>query len=142
MVVLSLAMIACESPSKPEVDAPLPNFSKGALRSSATGSGQFKTAESGLRSFGFSALELGNVVSGAFAGHNQTSDRSVQGIVTCFIIDGNQAWIGGTIEQFTPGPGPNVTADAGFRVADLGRAGRPNPDAEPVNDNGTLYGIN
>ena len=132
MLVLSVAMVGCESPSVTEVD--VASFAKGALKSSATGSGQFLHPIGGaLRSFGFSALETGGEVTGAFAAHNQRNGRSGHGLVTCFTIGGggNEAWIGGTLKGFLPGL-PNITVDVGFRVEDNGRASRNSPTPDRI----------
>ncbi len=132
MLVLPVALIGCESASAPEVDT-LPSFS-GAHKSPAKGIGQFEALDGDLWSFGFSTLELGSspvgmVVPGAFAAHNQTTGLRVQGVVTCFTISGNQAWIGGIVAQPIPGPVPNVNVrPVGFRVIDNGTAGSPSAD--------------
>ena len=117
--------------SEPEVGPPPPRGNhiqgvpdRGPVASSVTGSGTFRTPGGLLRTFSFNALDQRGTGSGATTENAvvvgqfdlQTfDDRHFHGIITCFVIVGNGAFIGGQVRQATPFP---VTQEVGFFVED------------------------
>ena len=105
VVLCSAALlVACEPVSEPEVGSPIPTLhqERGPVASSVVGSGNY-LVNGQLRNFSFTALEIGGLVDGQFQLFNRAFDFRVHGIVTCFLLIGNEAVIGGTVTQSTTG---------------------------------------
>ena len=91
----------------------------------ATGSGQF-TQGGEWRTFSFNGKVLSNgEVRGEFQVNNRAVDAKAHGTVTCLAVDGNQAFVGGIIDN-TTAPLPNPGAY--FRVIDNGEGNAAAPD--------------
>ncbi len=92
---------------------------RGPVASSVVGGGQV-LVNSVLRKFSFTALdqrrsEEAATVVGQFDMFDPTTGGRVHGIVTCFLIDGNGARVGG---QVTQPPPANGVVEVGFQVVD------------------------
>lgn len=84
--------------------------SHGPVVMKANGSGHTWTgADNLLRSFSFSALKHADgYVTGQFQLNNRAKDVAAQGSVTCLVIVGNQAWVGGVVEQVRAGESTSI----------------------------------
>ena len=129
MLVLSVAMVGCESPSATEEATLPPQLShvpdnpqnRGSVSSSVTGNATFLVMGQ-RRHISFTALDQRTgpgdaTVVGQFQVNGGSSGR-VHGIITCFLINGNEAFIGGQI--FLKGGG---VLERAFRVVDNGPSG-------------------
>ena len=123
-LLCTAALVACESASEPEVSPlppqlghSIPHPDRGSVSSSVVGGGQV-LVDGQRRNFSFNALdqrfgELATVV-GQFQMFDPTTGERVHGIITCFMIIGdNEAVVGG---QVFPRAGGVV--EVGFRVVD------------------------
>ncbi len=118
------ALVACQSASEPEV-GPLPpqlahedfpHPDRGSVSSSVVGGGQV-FVDGQRRNFSFNALDQrfpqGATVVGQFEMFDPTTSERVHGIITCFMIIGdNEAVVGGQVFL------PTEVVEVGFRVVD------------------------
>jgi hypothetical protein len=104
---------------------------RGSVEESVTGSGSMTAAAGDWRTFSFTAQRYAN---GIVAGQWQLVRRQVgnaadsksHGVVSCFSIVGNQAWVGG---YATSGMNSAPTNGVAWRVADNGEGKKaPSPD--------------
>ena len=109
--------------SEPEVGPPPPRLGharphRGSVSSSIIGDGEFLNPAGMLRTFSFTALDQrgpgGATVVGQFD-LKTAAGGHFHGIITCFVIEGNVAWIGAQLTQAPPFP---VVAEIGFQVID------------------------
>jgi len=95
------------------------------------------TINGGLQTYSFSAIQGPNGVSGHFTNDSRAQDVIFQGDVTCLVINGNEAIIGGIITHITPNSDPFWFQFLGqpfvLRVVDNGE-GAPDP-VDLVSDN-------
>ena len=140
LIVLTISMfliISCNNSDQvlnpSENDASTINvdgFGKGAVTQSVSGSGNFTDANGDFRTFSFNAkLHADGSVSGQWERVNHrenASESKSHGVVTCFTIDGNQAWLGGyaTSGVFSDAPNNEVY----WRVMDNGQGNNSDPD--------------
>ncbi len=125
-LLCSAALVACEPVSAPEFDVPDPSFGKGRVVQSVTGSGSFAvvTQQGDWRTFAFTARRHAD---GSVAGQwerirrqpGNASGTKSHGIVTCFTIIGNQAFLGGFATSGLFSTPPNN--ESAFRVVDNGQ---------------------
>jgi hypothetical protein len=95
---------------------------KGQVEESVMGSGSFTTAEGAWRSFTFSARRYSDgTVDGQWERitrpNGNASDSKSHGVVTCFAMEGNQAWLGGFA---TSGSYDDFNDGVAWRVVDNG----------------------
>ena len=105
-------------------------FGKRAVVQSVSGSGNFTDANGDFRTFSFNAkLHTDETVSGQWERVNHrenASESKSHGKVTCFTIDGNQAWLGGYATSGVLSEAPNN--EVGWRVVDNGQDNNADPD--------------
>lgn len=134
-VGLLMALACADSVTEPGADPLAPAFSAshGRVVQSVTGSGSFvvPTQEGDWRTFAFTARRYDD---GTVAGQWQrirredgnAADSKSHGVVTCFTIDGDAAWIGGYATTGLFSDPPNN--ETGFRVVDNGQGANADPD--------------
>ncbi len=127
-----IGMGACDTMTEPTgEEAPAPRFSQGPVVQSVTGSGNFHFQGDFVRIFTDVAQLLAD---GSVRGQWERANPGVpgggatksHGVVTCFTIIGNQAWLGGyaTSGNFSTPPDNEV----GWRVVDNGQGANSPPD--------------
>ena len=103
---------------------------KRAVTQSVSGSGNFTDGNGDFRTFSFNAkLHADGTVKGQWERVNHkenASESKSHGVVTCFTIDGNQAWLGGYATSGLYSETPNN--EVGWRVVDNGQGNNANPD--------------
>ena len=125
-VVAALAALGCDPTATTEIDAP--QFRKGPVIESVTGSGHFTDSNGNIRTFTMSAKRLsdGSVIGqwervNHLGGGSEAAAKS-HGVVTCFTnIDGDSVLMGGyaTSGAFSTPPNNEVR----WQVADNGPGG-------------------
>ena len=130
-------MVGCESPSATSPSATevasLASVqdhpqNRGSVSTSITGSGSFTDGDGGdQQTFAFTALDqrtgdMDATVVGQFE-VNRGSVGHRHGNITCFLIEGNQAFIGGQVFGL-----PGGVREYGFRVVDNGQGKNAPPD--------------
>ena len=99
---------------------------------SARGSGHFHIGEA-LRTFAFTAKSRGDgTAQGQFQIHNRSIPAKDHGTVTCLVVDGNQAWIGGVITHSTVPE--RIGLGRVWRVIDNGEGSGSPPDQVTISD--------
>jgi hypothetical protein len=113
-----------ESSNSPTGDV---SFAKNAVIESVTGSGHFTRDYPAWRTFSMNARKKADgTVEGRFQVNNHGVPSYAKGIITCFTIVGNQAWIGGIIEKSNS---PDlIGTQRGWRVVDNGEGVNFPPD--------------
>ncbi len=98
-------MFACDTATSPELNTPTPDFGKGRVIQSVTGSAHI-TSGGQLRTLSFTARRHADgTVSGEWQRFTRNLGSLAHGDITCFTIIGNQAWLGGVVERTTTVPG-------------------------------------
>ena len=97
----------------------------GGVVAAATGSGQVDFGD-GLRTFSFTATATATGVSGQAQVDNRASGTRAHMVLSCLVVRGATAYIGGTVDQSTK-PGL-VGAPVLFAVQDLGEGAGAPPD--------------
>lgn len=130
---LSVALLACEADSESplNVDSDGLELSAGPVVQSVSGSGSFVAPQGDWRTFAFNARRYAD---GRVAGQwerirrqpGNASGTKSHGIVTCFTIVGNQAFIGGNTTSGLLSTPPNN--ENGWRVVDNGQGANSPPD--------------
>ncbi len=97
-VAIALAVVACtDTPTAVETDLE-PQFGKGEVVQSATGSGHFRLNDGSLRTFTASArLHADGSVSGQSQLNNRSAGAKVHTSIDCLFIDGNLAIMSGVV---------------------------------------------
>lgn len=121
-----VALVACENTVEPEPNDLGVSFARNPVDQSATGSGSFTvvTQQGDWRTFSFTARRRAD---GSVAGQwerirrqdGNAADSKSHGVVTCFTIIDNQAWIGGFATSGLFSTPPNN--GSAFRVVDNGQ---------------------
>jgi len=102
---------------------------KGPVLQSVTGSGQLNRPIGVVqwRTFSMNArMYSDGTVGGMFQVNNHGPGPYAKGSITCFSIDGNQAWLGGIVEK-SDIPGL-IGSVRGWRVVDNGEGANSSPD--------------
>ncbi len=124
-LICAAAIVGCEPVSEPDYVATSPNFGRGPVVESASGSGSFIVDPPGdRRTFSFTAKRFAD---GSVEGQwerirrqdGNAADSKSHGVVTCFTIIGNQAWVGGMATSGVASDPPNN--ETAFRVVDNGQ---------------------
>ena len=108
-LLLATLVVACEPVSEPEYVVGEPSFARGRVLESVTGSGHFSVEADGYwRTFSFTARRYADgTVKGRWQGAIHDGSASTgQGVVTCFTIVENEAWLGG---YYLDGHGPHAS---------------------------------
>ena len=118
----SLVILAgCRSPTEPGTNLS-PDFAKSpnAPVNSASGGGTVDVP-AGRSTYAFHASVNGaGIVSGGFEIHFSSTDANVHGDVTCFVVDGNQAWFGGVVTRSSDETLVAVGSELVWRAIDNG----------------------
>ncbi len=129
VTVFSFAgLLGCESATQPEVGTPNLAVARGVVES-VSGLGLY-TDGGAKRTWSFTAVKHADgTVRGEFEGLNRSLGTGTHGHgdVICFTIVGNEAWLGGVIEQNPSNPN-RVGLEFGWRVVDNGQGGGAPPD--------------
>jgi len=126
--VLILIFIGCEENTvNPDVNDNN-NLRLEKVVEKVTGSGHFTTADGDLRTFSFTARKNEVGVDGRWVRVRRVDGVNVhsQGVVTCFTIIGDQAWLGGYATQGLLSEPPNN--EVAWRVVDNGQGNNSPPD--------------
>ncbi len=132
---VALFLLACEGTSDSSTAPDLTvQYARGAAAESVTGSGHFHTDPGQWRTFSFAATKAGDgSVQGTyhFRIHDEQGTGSrIWGRVTCFVIEGNEAWVAGIVRK--AGNPNNEGTPQGFHVVDNGQGGDALPDQVTV----------
>jgi hypothetical protein len=95
---------------------------------SATGAGHF-TVSGELRTFSFTALQHADgTVDGQYELFSRVSGTRLHGNVTCLVIVGNHAWVGGIQDHGSDDTANPPGGENGFQTVDNGEGANDPPD--------------
>ncbi|MHC4709092.1 MAG: hypothetical protein ACYTA3_01335 [Planctomycetota bacterium] len=129
-LAIGLALVGCETTSEP-TDSPQPNFAvNSGVTQSVTGSGHYWwTHPAGWTAWRTSTFTAQMKADGSVKGRFQVNNHGqtwMKGVITCFTIVDNTAWLGGVVEK---SDNPDVVGqNRGFRVADNREGNNAPPD--------------
>jgi hypothetical protein len=100
----------------------------GPVVQSATGAGHF-TISGELRTFSFTALKYADgSVQGQYELDSRVSGTKIHGNVTCLVVVGNHAWVGGVQDHSSDNTAFPPGGENGFQTVDNGEGANAPPD--------------
>ena len=135
LIAFATAVSACaerDDPTAPQAAAPAPQtVAAGAVLASVRGSGHIKRPDGTARIF---TLEAAKFADGRVIGTytlemtGPETPTRVKGNITCLVVDGSSAYIGGDVNRFDANPFPTVPGGMAVEIIDNGEGAGADPD--------------
>lgn len=131
LVLVPVATMGCESDPTSTPQTAFNVAADNGVVASVRGSGHIRRADGTYRVFTLNAVRLADgQVSGRYNLENPgpESPLRVKGNITCFVVDGNSAYIAGDVDRFDANPFPSFPGGMAVEIIDNGQGVGAAPD--------------
>ena len=129
-IVAAVGCTGRDDPMAP-VGVAAPAYLEGGVVASVQGSGHIKQPDGGSRVFTLNAATYADGrVTGTYTLETTGPETPirVKGNVTCLVVDGSSAFIGGDVDRFDANPFPTVPGGIAVEIIDRGEGAGADPD--------------